>query len=66
MSLLQQIFEEGRKAENKKKAKSMTFSNEGKFLNAKMVVYDDAFFEIVGGKYDGNLVHRWDIVKPKN
>jgi len=29
----------------------------------KAIVHDDAFFEITTGKYKGNLVHVWSIVK---
>jgi len=38
-------------------------SHNGQILTDKVVPYDDAFFEIVSGKYKGNLVHRWNIVK---
>lgn len=45
------------------KAKDITFTSDGQTLTAKAKRYDDAFYEIVVGKYKGNLVHVWDIVK---
>lgn len=48
---------------NQPKAKEMRFSNNGRIESAKMKIYSDAFYEITEGKYKGNLVHVWDIVK---
>ena len=42
-------------------AKDITFTSNGATLNAKAKRYNDAFYEIVSGKYKGNLVHIWDI-----
>lgn len=38
-------------------------SHNGQILTNMAIPYNDAFFEIVTGKYKGNLVHRWNIVK---
>lgn len=35
----------------------------GVIVSAMTRPYDDAFFEIVTGKYKGNLVHTFDLVK---
>lgn len=43
--------------------KERKFSHDGVIKSAKMKSYNDAFFEIVEGKYKGCLVHVWDIVK---
>jgi hypothetical protein len=58
------IFDFTPKAErvNAVEAKEMSFFNDGKIEVAKMKPYNDAFYEIVEGKYKGNLVHRWDIM----
>ncbi|MEK6878211.1 MAG: hypothetical protein AABY22_01310 [Nanoarchaeota archaeon] len=63
MSNLREIFEQGAMAEKKKAAKDITFTSDGKTYTEKAVVFNDAFYEIVGGKYNGNLVHRWDVKK---
>lgn len=60
---LMEIFAAGAKAEKKKKAKPITFTSDGQTHKENAVRYDDAFFEIVGGKFDGNLVHIWDLKK---
>jgi hypothetical protein len=57
------IFESGAKAEKKKAALPITFMANGQTHTEKAVRYDDAFFEIVGGKFNGNLVHIFDLVK---
>jgi len=45
------------------KAKEMKFSSEGVVMSAKMKPFNDAFYEITEGKYRGNLVHVFDIIK---
>ncbi len=39
---------------------------DGRIISSLVIPYDDAFFEIVEGKYKGNLVHRWNVIEPKN
>ena len=63
MGNLRAIFEEGAQAQKKKEAKDITFTSDGFTITAKAVRFNDAFYEIVGGEYDGNLVHIWDIKK---
>ena len=41
------------------------FTHNGQILEANVVRYNDAFYEIVGGKMDGGLVHVFSIVKEK-
>jgi len=43
-------------------ATEKTFYCNGQTLVARMKRYNDAFYEIVAGKFKGNLVHIWDIV----
>ncbi len=43
-------------------ATEKTFYCNGEKLIAKMKRFNDAFYEIVSGKFKGNLVHIWDIV----
>ncbi len=38
-------------------------THNGQILTDKANIYNDAFYEIVTGKYKGNLVHIWNIVK---
>lgn len=38
----------------------------GKILKSKVKVYNDAFFEIVSGKYKGNLIHIFSVFKQTN
>lgn len=42
---------------------NMAFYHNGVRTEAYMVASNDMFFEITSGKYRGNLVHRWDIIK---
>jgi len=49
--------------EPKPKAKEMKFFNEGVVMTAKMKPVNDAFYEITEGKYRGNLVHVFDIIR---
>lgn len=37
--------------------------NNNKIIESNVIIYDDAFYEIVSGKHKGNLVHRWNIIK---
>lgn len=39
------------------------FWNESVKENAYMIPYNDAFYEIVKGKYKGNLVHTFNVIK---
>lgn len=39
------------------------FWNESVKETAYMIPYNDAFFEIVKGKYKGNLVHTFNVIK---
>lgn len=34
----------------------------GVLIESNVIPYDTSFYEIVTGKYKGNLVHRWNIV----
>lgn len=61
-NILMSLFEKASNEEKKKAAKNITFTHDGKNYTEKAVRYDDAFFEIVGGKFNGNLVHVWDCV----
>ena len=45
------------------KAQVKTFWNEGVKEQAEMIPYNDAFFEITKGKYKGNLVHTFNVIK---
>lgn len=56
------LFEKAIQEEKKKNAKEIIFFFKGKQHSEKAVAYNDAFFEIIGGKFNGNLVHRHDIV----
>ena len=38
-------------------------THNGQILEDMAIVYNDAFFEIVSGKYKGNLIHRWNVLK---
>ena len=40
-----------------------TFWNEGVKMQAEMIAYDDAFYEITKGKFKGNLVHTFNVIK---
>lgn len=62
---LKNIFAEGEKAQKEKNAKPITFRSEGEIYTEKAVRYNDAFFEIVGGQFDRNLVHIWSVIKGK-
>lgn len=41
----------------------MDFYVEGNRTPLWVKEYNDQFFEVTSGKYKGNLVHRWDLVK---
>ena len=43
--------------------KKMTFYVEGVPNEANLIPYDTTFFEVVSGKYKGNLVHTFDVKK---
>lgn len=43
--------------------KKMTFYVEGVPHEANLIPYDTTFFEVVSGKYKGNLVHTFDVKK---
>lgn len=43
--------------------KEKKFFVNGVVVSAMVRPYDDAFFEIVTGKYKGNLIHTFDIIK---
>ncbi len=45
------------------KAQEKTYFVEGVKHSAKLLPYNDAFFEIVSGKHKGNLVHTFDVKK---
>jgi hypothetical protein len=45
------------------KAREMTFFNEGVKVSAMLKPVNDTFYEIVGGKYNGNWVHTFDVIK---
>jgi len=43
-------------------AKEIIFTSDSIILKSMAVPYSDAFFQIVGGKFNGNLVHINDIL----
>ena len=43
--------------------KLMKFFNDRQPAEAMMVPYDTSFYEIVSGKWTGNLVHIFDLIK---
>ena len=43
-------------------SREIIFSHNNQMITARVMKKDDAFFEIIEGKYKGNLVHRWDIM----
>ncbi len=43
--------------------KKMAFYHNGVRIEAYMVEYNDMFYEITAGQFNGNLVHRFDIIK---
>lgn len=45
------------------KAESKVFWHESVKLSAKMIPYNDAFYEITEGKYKGNLIHTSNVIK---
>jgi hypothetical protein len=51
--------------ENEPKARNIFFSHNGSVLSAMVKPHDTSFFKIISGKYKGNLVHIFDIVKQK-
>jgi hypothetical protein len=42
---------------------SITFTSDGLILTEMAKRVTDAFYEITKGKYRGNWVHIWDIIK---
>ena len=60
---LRAALEVAEKYEKKKAAKSISFFYKGKVCTENAVVYNDQFYEIVGGVNNGSLVHVWDIAK---
>lgn len=42
-------------------AKVLTYFVEGVKHTAKLIPFNDAFFEVVTGKHKGNLVHTFDV-----
>ena len=38
-------------------------THNGQILTDKAIRHDDAFWEIVIGKYKGNLVHIWNVIQ---
>ena len=47
----------------KSQKESIKFTHNGKVLTANALRYNDAFYEIIGGKYNGNLVHICNLIK---
>lgn len=45
------------------KAEIKTFWDEGVKKQAEMIPYNDTFYEITKGKYKGNLVHTFNVIK---
>jgi len=45
------------------KAELKTFWDEGIKRTAKMIRYNDAFYEISAGHFKGNLVHIFNVIK---
>lgn len=48
-----------------KEAKEITFTNKGKIHTAKAKVYNDAFYEILSGKFKKSLVHIFNVTEVK-
>lgn len=44
-------------------AKPYTYLVEGIKHEAKLIPFNDAFFEVVSGKHKGNLVHTFNVKK---
>ena len=44
------------------KPRSIRFIHDGKIETALATVYSDAFYKITNGKFEGNMVHIWDII----
>jgi len=42
--------------------KEIIFTNDGVVIKAMATPYNDAFYQIVGGKFNGNLIHITDIL----
>jgi hypothetical protein len=43
---------------------SITFTSNGNIYTEWARRFTDGFYEITKGRFKGNLVHIWDIVKP--
>lgn len=43
--------------------KKIKYLHNGKILTLSVIPYNDAFFEVVKGKYKGNLIHIFSIIK---
>ena len=42
---------------------TVTHIHEGKTIKSKVKPFNDAFLEIIIGKYKGNLIHIFSIIK---
>lgn len=49
--------------EQEAEQREITFVHDGQTLKATAKRYNDGFYEIVKGKFKGNLVHIFDLVK---
>ena len=49
------------KSQETAKAKTYTYRVEGIKHEAKLLPFNDAFFEVVSGKHKGNLVHTSNV-----
>ena len=49
-----------------KPTKEITFVHSRQTFTAMATPYNDAFYQIVGGKFNGNLVHITDILNLYN
>jgi hypothetical protein len=52
-----------KKRNNKPDPIEIKHTHEGQTYTDKVIVSDDAFYEIVSGPRKGNLVHTWNVVK---
>ncbi len=55
------LFEEASQKEKEANAKPISFISNSMRYNENAVRLNDSFYEIVGGKLNGNLVHVWDV-----